>query len=333
MTYKSEIIDEVKKACIEMHNEKFDIFTVGNIPVKREINARRQGKIDCEGEIVALVDLTVWGSAKAHVAITSSGFYLRNSWLTSPRDYYLDWKSFSEADIEFLYENENEQKGRQLPYVNSNRIFVLRDKSCEPVYELLSAIQKIAKEKIAGTALSSQSASPKTAAIPPIPPPIKQKLEKEWYVAKDGEQYGPYKESLLREMIGKGNFEADTDYAWCERMENWQLIQTLPEFPVSVPHAAVPDSNKTPDEDQNILVDLNNASIDELLVLPFVKLTTAQKVIELRIKNSGFESVEELRFELDMEPSQFELFSKQAKLKSFKKGNSGQFGAGRRVEF
>lgn len=46
-------------------------------------------------------------------------------------------------------------------------------------------------------------------------------MEKDWYVAKDGKRLGPFTDSVMREMIAKGNISS-TSKVWNSEMTNWQ---------------------------------------------------------------------------------------------------------------
>jgi membrane protease subunit (stomatin/prohibitin family) len=62
--------------------------------------------------------------------------------------------------------------------------------------------------------------SSQSGAVPPPPPPAST-----WYVARNGERFGPYDERTLTEMIAQGRV-AQSDYVWREGMQGWERAQT-----------------------------------------------------------------------------------------------------------
>lgn len=60
-----------------------------------------------------------------------------------------------------------------------------------------------------------------------------------WFYASQGQQQGPYSESQLRDLIGKGVIRADT-LAWSEGMSGWQKAGEIPGLSSGSASAAVP---------------------------------------------------------------------------------------------
>lgn len=66
-----------------------------------------------------------------------------------------------------------------------------------------------------------------------------------------------------------------------------------------------------------IVVDINNAEIDEMLLLAGFRLEFAQKIVKERITRYGFTSIEEISALLDLEPHIAERLRVQIMFKPF----------------
>ena len=73
---------------------------------------------------------------------------------------------------------------------------------------------------------------------------------------------------------------------------------------------------KTTTEDQSP-IDLNNASLDDLLILPGITIVKAKKLIDERNKRRGFKTIEDVGHFLDFQPHQVERLKEKAGLNSY----------------
>jgi hypothetical protein len=61
-----------------------------------------------------------------------------------------------------------------------------------------------------------------------------------WFYTADGsEKKGPVEESEIRNLLAQGQLK-NTDLVWCEGMDDWAAINTLPAFQGPAPIAAAP---------------------------------------------------------------------------------------------
>jgi competence protein ComEA len=83
-----------------------------------------------------------------------------------------------------------------------------------------------------------------------------------------------------------------------------------PEDGVTLPNATSPTATPSSDgtrSDTNVeLVNINTASLEELVALPSIGPTTAQKIIDYRTKNGSFSAIEDIMNVSGIGPSTFE---------------------------
>ena len=77
-----------------------DDFYVGNeIPLKKLSNAIKSYPIDQDDVVLALVDATVFGSAKNGVAIGIKGIYWRNDFMKESEKRFISWNEINNSEI------------------------------------------------------------------------------------------------------------------------------------------------------------------------------------------------------------------------------------------
>ncbi len=59
------------------------------------------------------------------------------------------------------------------------------------------------------------------------PPPIPTPQQAVWYLAVNGQQYGPCDVSALGQMVAAGQINGDT-LAWSAGMQEWQPMKLIP---------------------------------------------------------------------------------------------------------
>jgi hypothetical protein len=76
--------------------ESNDFWTLGNIPEKKLNNVRRY-PVDPTDEILAIIDTTVFGSAKCGMAFGLRGLYWNNDWTSDNEKNFLTWEEIKES--------------------------------------------------------------------------------------------------------------------------------------------------------------------------------------------------------------------------------------------
>lgn len=132
--------------------------------------------------------------------------------------------------------------------------------------------------------------------------------EARWFLALNGQQFGPYPRSMVGEMIAAGQVRPDACHAWAEGMPGWLPLTQVPELaPLAAPPAstiAPPPPVAPPAEQER--VDVNTAEADDLLVLPGMTLALAARLVHERQVRGGFRDVEQVGQALRLQPHQVE---------------------------
>jgi hypothetical protein len=70
--------------------------------------------------------------------------------------------------------------------------------------------------------------------------------DRQWYVASDEKQYGPFSDQQLRQLVAERKVRADT-FVWCEGMTDWAQAADIPGLiPATRPPSAPPARAATP---------------------------------------------------------------------------------------
>ena len=292
MNQEEIIID----ACISMEAAHF--YVGENIPTKKLNRAVKEMDIPNNEQIIALIDCTVLGSAKYGAVFTSTGIYVKNDWTSDVRDGYLDWESIVDADL--MYTNKF---GNQEIWINNLHI-QMSGSSLSPkhVHDVLTYIQE---------RLDTIYQHEKSSTLQPSPS-RDQPTQEQWLVTKQGERYGPYDANTVGQMLMNGQLQAERHYIWQQGMTEWIHIHEsktfqkyiVPALPLS-PSKELGDNRVTMDE-SNDKIDINHATLAELLTLPYFTLQKANKLLLKRDDMGRFQKIEEVQQIIQIQPHQFE---------------------------
>lgn len=303
-------------------------FYVGRgIPARKLANAAESMNI-AEGEqVIAFVDCTVFGSGKNGLAICTSGLYWHNDWTTPTATNYLSWEAFRSVGIGFI-----EKYKLVLGWENHLNTAACGMKQ-EDLLRLLQEIQAYVRE--AYNAMEAAAAAPP----PPVPPQTS-----EWYVAIDGQQYGPYGPNVLRDLVQSRQVAPETAFAWKQGMASWVPFLQVPELaallgrpsappPPPPPRTAAPFAGHPGQEAAAEFaagpVDINTASYEELVERLGMRPVDAGRIIQDREAIGGFASPEHVGERLGLKPHQVDRLRKSARFSPIPK----QSGHGRMVDY
>jgi hypothetical protein len=306
-------ISQIRQVCRRHATAK---CFVDSIPELKLNNARESQHIPTSEVVIALIDTTVFGSAKDGLAVCESGLYWKNIY-ASPE--YATWSEFRVL----RFQSAKSMFGGKVTFTDG-RIFDLsgNQELVDSVDSLLRELQRLAIDGVA---------APTT--------------DYEWMVAVNQQQYGPYETESLKTLVAGEQIDMNVALVWREGMSNWSRFNDVPELittkaqPASPP--PVPPTRPNPPQlstvepilteiastlkesaqvqslKQRQLVDLNNASLDDLLYLPGLALESARQLIHERQSRLGFQSVEEVGELLGFSPHKVQRLRERVRIEPF----------------
>ncbi len=303
-------VEDLFAICSQYTNDSY--YVGSEIPEKKFYNVITEFLIPGGEEILAVVDATVFGSCKNGLAICREGMYVNNSWTGRTRRGFISWEDFKYADIGKLDRYEIEVTPSFT--VNIAGSSMKQDMLMDIMFQIQSYLNR------EETTRNNYEA-----------PPALGQQSNQWMLAIDGQQYGPYSTQDVTEMIRNHQINVEVTYAWKQGMEQWEMLGNLSEFIQQAPSAPPPPipSNSSKATERELLqeeqiIDLNQASIKDLLALPGVDLSSAQNFIEERARRNGFTTYQEVRTMLNVQPHEFEEIKQITTLKPLSIGGSGR---------
>jgi len=292
MNQEEIIID----ACTSMEVAHF--YVGENIPTKKLNRAVKEMDIPNDEQLIALIDCTILGSAKYGAVFTSTGIYVKNDWTSDVREGYLDWESIVDADLMYT-----DKFGKQEIWINNLHI-QMSGSSLSPkhVNDVIAYIQ----EKL-GAIYQHQNIS----TLQP-PPSADLPTHEQWMVTKQGERYGPYDTNTVGQMLMNGQLQAERDYIWKQGMTEWIHIHESETFqkyivpPLPLSTTKEPETNPVTMDEPNDKIDMNHATLAELLTLPYFTLQKANEFLLKREDMGRFQKIEEVQQVIQIQPHQFE---------------------------
>ncbi|MGG4145498.1 helix-hairpin-helix domain-containing protein [Paenibacillus algorifonticola] len=283
------------------------------VPTKKLKNARIHFPIPANEYVIALMDTTVFGSCKRGMAIGLNGVYWRNDWTVKSHRSSLSWMEFLHARIKKISKYEMEF-GRGDIYSVLGEAIKLDD-----LIQLLQRLQSYIGREADPSLLTGSEVSSSLLSDP----------GEVWMVGAAGEQYGPYSAFALKNIIEEKQLQLTETFVWKPGMAQWVPLlknkELIPLFmpalvapmPITVSQAPTLDLDAEVDKvlDADALlggnesserIDINRASMEQLLDLPAIGVVGAKRIMQERERNGGFENVEQLGQLLDLKPHHVE---------------------------
>lgn len=281
-----------------------DYFVDELIPGKKLNNARDFFPIPGKTKVIALIDCTVFGSNKTGLAICGDGIYWRNDWSTETLNNYLAWDEFKSVVIK--------REGRYCIELGTGNILSLSGSAFSQTVtvNLLQAIQAYTREQLNPFDEETNRAGNNSS---PTPSPSASPQSETWMLHIDGQQFGPYDKTTIKQMLMAGNINPTEAYVWKAGMNEWKPFSEVPSLaslfaPPSPPPIwrqkpnTVPEPTSSNSTNQTKLFDINNCTMEELLGLPGINMAEAQTIMRERANRNGFTNVDEMGRLLQLQP-------------------------------
>lgn len=203
-------------------------FLVGaNISDRKLQNARANHEVDADERIIAMVDMTVFGSAKHSAIFTDRQLSVFNSWGTDIRAWRMPWEEFMNVAV------HHSGNKKDLDVYVDRFVINLAGSSMDPpkLVDILKYVQAQLKAYAEATPYEVREVAK------PIAPPSEggNRDEATWMVARAGETFGPFTEAQVIEAVIKGRFDRTTDYVWKAGMPDWRRIEDVDVFRQQTP--------------------------------------------------------------------------------------------------
>lgn len=281
-----------------------------HIPERKVRNAREAMRIPPDEGVLALADATVFRSGKEGVVVGTRGIYWRNGFLDGGNENgRLTWEALARTRVArasglvILGEQDwiKPDLGKPENMVNTER--------------LVLGVQWWARARMAPQQRQAALAAAGEQEPQLVVPPARDD-EPRWHLAVDGQSFGPYDTTRIGLMAAAGQVDPDTAHAWTEGMAAWTPLRQVPELAAVLPGApaaapapapaapARPRPAAVPAAEEEERIDVNNAPLEDLLLLPTVNRARAELIIQERAARGGFRDVDQLGQALGLKPHQ-----------------------------
>ena len=302
---------------------------VSAIPQIKLTNARSSMRINAGEQVIALLDMTLFGSAKSGMAVCESGLYWKNDF-ENPE--YVPWQELQSL----TYQANKSMFKPDITFSDGRQFYGLSE------YKMVDGLLADLYSLLNGPGVASVVA-----------------VGAEWMLAVNQQQHGPYDTQTILELVAAGQVDPTVTLVWREGMHGWlpfSKVQELnvrarpavpapPPEKVSVPPPPPPQSpvgqlgvselDFTESEAPVLAaqVDINNASLDDLLNLPGLTLASAKRLMDERQTRLGFATIEEVGVVLNLRPHTVQRLRERVVLKRFIGSGPVTSARGRVVDF
>ncbi|WP_341279244.1 helix-hairpin-helix domain-containing protein [Paenibacillus sp. FSL H8-0537] len=337
-------IEDLIDICAEYSGPYY--YVTEMIPPKKLRNARVYFRIPANETVIALADTTIFGSCKTGFAIGVSGVYWKNEWLVKSSQSSLSWEELIHSDIKRISTDELEfRKGVSLG------IYGVAINLLAPLLQQLQSYFSDEYEDENGNENEVESYS-----LPGNDVNHSTHFDQEevWMVAVANQQYGPYSALELKNIIEEKQLRLSETFVWKQGMEQWVPVLKHKELVHLFVPARIAPMTKTLTQaraldvdkevaqaldtgsllngnDASECIDINRASMEQLLNLPAIGVVGAKRIIQERERNGGFENVEQLGQLLDLKPHHVEHIRPMVLFRPLQQHTST--GAGRIVDY
>lgn len=270
--------------------------------------------IPSDEKIIIFVDISYKKSNEAGLVFGLSGVYFKNSRIYGSQQLtrFVSYESFQDLKITWI----NKWTDKCI-YLSRVFKFSLDDSRLKPVVfvELLEDVQKYLRTVLSST---KQSANPK-----------------QYWITKNEEQLGPYDLEKIKEMVQNGQLNHRMDCIWTEGMSKWEPISYFQYFTSEqlISPSPLPLVEKEEGEKRltflEVPFDINQAEEHDLLTLPSIDVTRAQRLLEYRRNKGQIKSYDTLYELWHLQPHEYEEIKSLIKITAHKVSNF----RGRMIDF
>jgi hypothetical protein len=293
------------------------LYAAPNVPRRKERGAREDMGIPPDESVLALADATIFGSGRDGLVVGTRGIYWRNAIVGGSDNGRMPWETLARVrvmratDLTILNEedwvNPPATHGEDVERLLLHLQWWARARMAPAERAEALAAAGEAEPGVRGAAPHPAASAPQTGTTMP---------NAMWHLAIQGQQYGPYEADMIGIMAMSGQIDPDACHAWTEGMAAWMPLRQVPALaaligPPPVPAAHAPAASPAPVSARAAPaamaeepVDVNNAPLEDLLVLPGMTRARAERVVQERGTRGGFTDVDQLGQVLGLQPHQ-----------------------------
>lgn len=296
----------------------FTSYYVGKEISRRKIkNARKRMLIPYRESILAFIDTTLFSSGKTGLAITVYGLYWENGKLYEKRRGCLSWREWAEVDIKLI---------RKSAYgFGADHECLIYSSDAEKVLGLFQYLQRYVADALGIECVEQISPEEQVKQVELSTP---QRDENKWMIETGGERFGPYDLDTIEELLRNQQIRPELTFVWKKGMRSWVPLLRSPEVSSLVGKSAVTPSfemdktiqtrhsidqvrKETPDNEKQEKLDINTASIEEIVEVLGIERSGAERIAAYRQVIEGFQSPEQVGELLGLKPHEVIKLSKQ----------------------
>lgn len=291
------------------------------IPRRKLSNFRKKLLVPDSEHVIAFLDAALFGSGKVGLVISNSGIHWRNDWTTETQKNFLKWEEFTQVDIK--------RNGSYDIELGLGNVFNMSGSSFDKdiLVQLLQDIQNYIIDALKGEDEQIDYYKKDDISIPSIPMTSTEK----WMVAIAGQLYGPFDLHLIKSLLSNVQIQPEEVHVWNLGVPVWVPFMQQPELvglmiPAMLPAPLVPPvtptSQSIADTIETVLnpkqaaydldhVNINTASLEELIESLGVGVVGAKRIIQYREEIGEFQSPEQVAELLELKPHQLERLRKR----------------------
>ncbi|KYZ76189.1 hypothetical protein AXX12_07025 [Anaerosporomusa subterranea] len=321
--------DEVANLFFNDIHKGSNLYLYPDIPEKKlEAAKRTYAPVVKKDGLLALADNTVFGAADEGLVLTLHGIYWTEVVMSS-KGTYLPYKEIFEVAASTSLSFKGGGRGIK---VNGTRWISLACLNSASILELANFIES-ASEICGKYCVDSEAA---------VGEPEKgDNRFEEWFISVNGQTYGPYHLDTIKALVSSKQIQPDTCLGWKDGMANWLDFMDISELanlvrtgPPPLPSPSLPPTREqlepmgglSVSDELHGLLNINIATVDELLGLPGINLDQARFLVSQRERRRFFSSVEEVGELLQLQPHQVEKIRSRIVISALP-------GGGRRIDY